>query len=227
MRKSDQIRRPPLVRLGVLRTIAGDAGFKLKSAKTGPAPSAGRSVLNRRKCLWQLQNRSKRRSRAAKRSLDWLQEPPRALQEAFKRPSKHLQRRCCDSDPVLVPFWSQKGGPGTSKIKEFRETSSKFCDFVVFSTSRFQDPFWDPPGLRFGSLLAPQMAETSLGIRLGSAKRPSRALCFVLGAFQERSKRPSGALQDASRRPRGENCDSRPRLEPILDPFWTSFWTLL
>ena len=119
-----------------------------------------------------------------------LQEPPRALQEAVKRPYRHLLRRCCDSDSVLVPFWSHKGSPGTFKIKEFREMSSEFCDFAFISSSRLRDPIWDPPGLRFGSSLALKMGEICLGNLLGAAKSRSRDLFSGPRAVQERSKRP-------------------------------------
>ena len=61
------------------------------------------------------------------------------------------------------------------------------------------DSMFDPLGLLFRSLLAPKMAETGLGNRLGPAKSRSRALCFGLGGFQERSKRPPRAVQEASK----------------------------
>ena len=62
------------------------------------------------------------------------------------------------------------------------------------------DSILDPLGLPFGSLLAPKMAETSLGIPLGAAKSRSRALCFDPRALQDRTKRHLRALQEASRR---------------------------
>ena len=80
------------------------------------------------------------------------------------------------------------------KIKEFHKTSSKFCDFDVFSSSRLRDPILDPPGLRFGSLLAAKMAENCLGIRLGAAKSRSRALLFGSGGLRELSKTSPRAL---------------------------------
>ena len=101
-------------------------------------------------------------------------------------PSWHLEQRCCDLDPVLVVFWSRKGTPGTSKIKEFCETSFNICDFAIFNPESILDPILDPPGLRFGSFLAPKMAETCLEIRLGPAKSSSRLL-FV--RLQEANKR--------------------------------------
>ena len=95
---------------------------------------------------------------------------PRGFQEAFLALSALMLRFGLHFGLVLVR------SPGTLKIKEFCETSSKFCVFAVFSSSRLRDPIWDPPGLRFGSHLAPKMAETSLGIPLGAAKSRSRAL---------------------------------------------------
>ena len=114
-------------------------------------------------------------------------------------PSWHLEQRCCDLDPVLVVFWSRKGTPGTSKIKEFCETSFNICDFAIFNPESILDPILDPPGLRFGSLLAPKMAETCLEIRLGPAKSSSRLLFFG-------SKRPTRGFQT-----RGQKRDPKRR----------------
>ena len=94
------------------------------------------------------------------------------------------------------------------------------------------DSILDPPGLPFGSLLAPKMAETSLGIPLGPARSHSRLLFFGLQAPQERSKSPSRPLQEASRSPR---CSKRPpgsHLAPNFLQFWshlswkTELWKL-
>ena len=99
----------------------------------------------------------------------------------------------------MVPFLLPKGGPGTIKIKEFCETSSKFCAFALFSWSRLRGPIWDPPGLRFGSLLALKMGETSLGNHLGAAKSRSRGLFSAPRAVQEGSKRAPRPLQELKR----------------------------
>ena len=117
----------------------------------------------------------------------------------------------------MVPFGSQKRGPRTVKIREFRETSSKFCDFAVFNSSRLRDPILVPPGLRFGSLLALKRAETSLGSPLGAAKSRSRGLFFGPRAVQERSKRSPRPLQEASMRPRRSKKGPR--------RFWGSIFT--
>ena len=123
----------------------------------------------------------------------------RAYPEAFPAPSASMLR----FGPRFGPVFVSKVKPGTLKINEFRETSSKFCDFALFSSSRLRDPILDSRGLRFGSLLAVKMAETSLGIPLGAAKSRSRDLFSGPCAVQERSKWPPRALQEASRRPRG------------------------
>ena len=137
------------------------------------------------------QDATKRGPRALKMPSRRFKSPPRTFQEAFKKPFWHLQHRCCDSDPVLVPFLSQKRSPRTLKIKEFRETSSKFCDFALFSSSRLRDPILDPPGLRFGSLLAFEMPPRP------SQERPRHA-----------QERPRG-LQDHSKSPKsGPGGDS-------------------
>ena len=54
------------------------------------------------------------------------------------------------------------------------------CDFVFFNPDSISDPILDPPGLPFGSLLAPKMAETCLEIRLGPPKSGSRLFFFRL-----------------------------------------------
>ena len=113
-----------------------------------------------------------------------------------------------------MPKWR----PGTSKIKEFCETSSKFCDLGNFSLSRLRDPIWDSPGLCFGSLLAPKMAENCLGIRLGAAKSRSRGLFFGPRAVQERSKRSPRTLQEASMRPRRSKKGPRGLWGSIFTP---------
>ena len=67
--------------------------------------------------------------------------------------------------------------------------------------NRFRTSILHPLGLTFGSLLAPKMAETSLGIPLGAAKSRSRLVFFCLRAVQERSKMSPRPLQEASMRP--------------------------
>ena len=51
-----------------------------------------------------------------------------------------------------------------------------FCDFAIFNPESILDSILDPPGLPWGSLLAPKMAETCLEIRLGPPKSGSRLL---------------------------------------------------
>ena len=76
-----------------------------------------------------------------------------------------------------------------------------FEEIIIFSLNRFRTSILHPLGLTFGSLLAPKMAETSLGIPLGAAKSRSRLVFFGLRAVQERSKMSPRPLQEASMRP--------------------------
>ena len=77
----------------------------------------------------------------------------------------------------------------------------------------------DPLGLPFGSLLAPKMAETSLGIPLGAAKSRSRLVFFGPRAVQERSKRSPRPLQEASMSPRRSRKAPRSLWRQILTPW--------
>ena len=69
--------------------------------------------------------------------------------------------------------------------------SYKFCEFAYFSSSRLPSSILDPPGLPWGRLLAPQMAETSLEIRLGPPESRSRLLFF--GSKRGKRGFPKGA----------------------------------
>ena len=86
----------------------------------------------------------------------------RGSQEAF---SRHLALKM-RFEAILHQISPLTRGLGTAQIKEFCKTSSKFCDFALFSSSRLRESIWDPPGFPFGTLLA----ETSLGIPLGAAQ---------------------------------------------------------
>ena len=104
--------------------------------------------------------------------------------------------------------------------------SLKFRYFAFFSSSRLRDPIWDPPGLRFGSLLAPKIVENCLEIRLGAPKGRSRALWVGPEGVQERSKRPPGGKNKgiiratmAKRLPRGLQDPSGSHFVAILEPF--------
>ena len=112
--------------------------------------------------------------------------------------------------------------------------SSKFCDFAVFSSSRLRDPILDAPGLRFGSLLAPGLAETSLLGGLGPSKGRFAITFFGSGGLQERSERLPRGLQAAKTAPRALQEASGSILEQfwshlgtILESFWKHFWTSL
>ena len=131
----------------------------------------------------------------------------RGSQEAFRG----LQRRCCDWDPVLTPFW------GRHKSMISRKRYCIFRDFAFFNPDSIWDPILDPPGLRFGSFLGCKIAETSLGILLGALKSRSRALSSGLGGLQEPSKTPPRGLHAAKTAPRA--LQQAPG--SILESFWS------
>ena len=108
--------------------------------------------------------------------------PPRGFQETFLAPSASVLQ----FGPCFCPVWVPKA---TSRINECCQTSLKFCDFALFSSSRLRDPILDPPGLRFGSLLAFKMPPRP------SQERPRHA-----------QERPRG-LQD---RPKSAHIAARP-----------------
>ena len=85
----------------------------------------------------------------------------------------------------------------------------------------------DPPGLRFGSFLAPKIAETCLEIPLGAPKSRSKDLFFGPGGLQERSKRPPRGLQAAKTAPRALQEAGGSILEPIWEPCWSDFGAML
>ena len=72
-----------------------------------------------------------------------------------------------------------------------------FGDFAFFNPDSIWDTILDPPGLRFGSFLAPKIAETCLEIPLGAPKSRSGDFFFGPGGLQERSKRPAGGQKRA------------------------------
>ena len=92
--------------------------------------------------------------KSAQDAFKTVQDAFKPLQEPSKSAQDDLKKLQLQFGPVLVSFWFPKGSPETLKIKEFHETSSKFCDFALFSSSRLRDPILDPSGLRFGSPLA-------------------------------------------------------------------------
>ena len=73
---------------------------------------------------------------------------PRGLQEGFRG----LQRRRCDSDPILDPLWAPKKDAWTAKIKQIQCSVRELRDFSSFSSDRSCAPIWDPPGLLLGLL---------------------------------------------------------------------------
>ena len=100
--------------------------------------------------------------------------------------------------------------------------------------SHLLDSILNPFGLPFGSLLAPKMAETCLGIPLGAAKSRSGLLLGAPRAPQEASKSVPRGFQETSRLPRGfQELSKRLQdrfwshfgaiLEPFGEPFWSYF----
>ena len=140
--------------------------------------------------------------------------------------SRHLQRRCCDSDPVLLPCWSQKESHGTLKIKEFHETSSKFCGFAVFDSSRLWDPILNPPGLRFESLLALKMPPRPPQERPRHAQGRPRGLQDRPKSAQEASQTFPRGLQDNSKRRSGGQEAPRAFRAALWDTFCLHFGPL-
>ena len=101
-----------------------------------------------------------------------------------------------------------------------RFSCERYCiigDFAFFNPDPIWDPILDSPGLRFGSLLAPKIAETSLEIPLGALKGRSKDLFFGPGGLQERSKRPPRGRQPAKTTPRALQGASG----SILESFWS------
>ena len=85
----------------------------------------------------------------------------------------------------------------------------------------------DPPGLRFESLLALKMAETSVGIPFGAAKSRSRALFCAPNAKVDAHRVRSGALQEASRRSRRSKRPPGSHFGSIWQPFRNHFGPML
>ena len=107
-----------------------------------------------------------------------------------------------------------------------------FRVFSIFSLSRFRTPFWTHFGHHFGSSLAPMLAESCLGTRLGAPKSELRALWFGPGGLQELSERPPRGLQAAKTTPRALQEASGSILEPFwsysgsyLGAIWEPFWS--
>ena len=109
--------------------------------------------------------------------------------------------------------------------------SYRFRGFGLLSSSRHQDPFLERSGLRFGSLLALKMAETSLGSPLGAAKSRSRVPFFrpwsPPRALQDGSRSAPRCLQEAERLQEASGEPFCTRLDPIWDQFWINFGAIL
>ena len=96
--------------------------------------------------------------------------------------------------------------------------------------SRLRSLILDPPGLRFGSCLAPKIVETCLEIPLGAPKSRSKDLFFGPGGLQERSKRPTEGQNKgteratrAKRHPRGVQDRFGTPFGSIFEQFWRHF----
>ena len=119
---------------------------------------------------------------------------PRGLQEAFQAPSTSMLRLGPRFGPV---FASQKRYRDLNNQKN-RETSSKFCDFVLFSWSRLRGLIWDLPSSVLGAFWPSRWAKS----RSRGPKRAPRPL-QELKRLQDESKTPlgtnfnlSGSLRD-------------------------------
>ena len=80
-------------------------------------------------------------------------------------------------------------------------------------------PSWPP----FGSLLTPKMAETCLGISLGTAKSPSRVRVSASEASKSVPRGPQRAKKGSkkgARYPRGFQEGSGTDVGPIFDQYW-------
>ena len=66
-----------------------------------------------------------------------------------------------------------------------------FCDFATFNPESILDSILDPPGLPFGSLLAPKVLETCLEIPPGRPKSRSEDLFSAPRNEKEGSKKES------------------------------------
>jgi len=152
-----------------------------------------------------------------------LQEPPRALQEALKRLFEGFRVEDAIGNQFWTRFGPLFGGPGLSKLRFSCERYCKFCDFAFFNQDSIWDPILDPPGLRFGSLLALKVVETSLGVPLGAPKSRSGDLFFGPGGLQERSKRPTEGQNKGTER--ATRAKRHPR--GVQDRFGTPFRAIL
>ena len=107
-------------------------------------------------------------------------------------------------------------------MTKLAETSYIRGDSAVFSSKHFLSSIRETLGLLLGSLLAPKMAQTSLGIPLGPAQSRSRRLFFGPRAAQDRSKKPPRPLQEAFRRPRSsKKPPGSHRFGAMLELLWT------
>ena len=85
-------------------------------------------------------------------------------------------------DAIWNQIWtgleSDFGDPGPLKIRFSCERHCIFCDFTISNPESILDSILDPPGLPWGSLLAPKMLETCLEIPPGRPKSRSKDLFF-------------------------------------------------
>ena len=122
-------------------------------------------------------------------------EAAKSVPRGFQEPICSYQAAKLQSEAIFCRCWRPKGSPGTSKIKEFCKTSSNFCGFAVFSSSRLRDLILDPPGLRFGSLLAFKMPPRPSQERPRQAQERPRS-------FQDPPKSAQDTFKTAQRAPK-------------------------
>ena len=141
------------------------------------------------------------RSRALQEGSRDSQETLKMVFEGFRVEDEIGNQFCTRFGPVFR-------GPGPSKLRFSCETYCIFCDFAFFNPDPIWDPILDPPGLSFGSALAPKIAETCLEIPLGAPKSRWKDLFSARDGSKGAPRGPREAsslptqLQELSKRPR-------------------------
>ena len=115
-------------------------------------------------------------------------------------------------DALLDPFWEPRDLKNQGILRDIQ-------GFAIFSLDRFRTLILDPPGLTFGTLLAPKIAENCLEIPLGAPKSRSRALWIGPGGLQERPRRPTGGQNKGTERATYSQEASKMGPGAILDRF--------
>ena len=128
-----------------------------------------------------------------------LQEAPRALQEVLKRLFEGFRVEDAIGNQFWDCFGPCLGSPGASESRFECETSSKFCAFALFSSSRLRDPISDPLGLHFFIFWPPRWLKPRLEFFMKQPIAVQEGFFSSPKAVQVHSKRRSGPLQEALR----------------------------